>query len=145
MATTDTPVSPTSPTRGDKAKNALTGVRKFLEEKLVVDRPHPEPSPRPDSPPSQPDPPPQTNPLPQTDPASQPSTSPHADTAPQTEAGQMALAVLKSGHFRRTYGPDFLELFANKYMMSRRDKGERRKLNVISGPKAEKFYRKFVR
>ena len=50
-----------------------------------------------------------------------------------------------SGHFRRTYGPDFLELFANKYMTIRRDRGERRKLNIITGPQAEKVYRKFVR
>ena len=126
MANTDVPVSTPSHTRGDKAKNALTGVRKFLEEKLAqTDTPAPPP------------PPPAA--------AAAATTAPHAHRSPQTEAGQMALAVLKSSHFRRAYGPDFLELFANRYMTSRRDRGERRKLKVITGPKAEKFYRKFVR
>jgi hypothetical protein len=48
-------------------------------------------------------------------------------------------------HDQRTYGPDFLELFANKYMTTRRERGERRKLNIITGPQAENVYRRFVR
>lgn len=45
---------------------------------------------------------------------------------------------------RSAYGPDFLEQFANKYMGSRRGKGERRKLKLVTGPTAVKYYQNFV-
>jgi len=63
-----------------------------------------------------------------------------------TESMTKAVAGLKSTHFRSSsYGPDFLEFFANKYMAFRREKDDHQKLNLITGPKADKFYRRFVR
>jgi hypothetical protein len=61
----------------------------------------------------------------------------------------LPVANLRHSHLRErlsSYGPDFLESFANKYINFIRDKGpDLRKLNVITGLKAEKLYRKFVR